>query len=152
MGAGNVCVFGENDRLVYVDYSFYESNKDYDKRDFDMERELFEEDLYLFCERFKNRFKSFGDSSGWLEDTEKILLENNLFYIVVEDNEWSTAIKLIAKDDESLVGLQSLHAETYHNAMKEIWINLNGSVGIYAGPWTSGTITKEEWENNKKAS
>lgn len=74
------------------------------------------------------------------------MLENKLFYIAMEDNEWSLAIELIQKggeyDGEEKVGLQMGLYRNYLKGIEEILVEMNGEVGTYAGAWTHGTIRK----------
>ena len=82
----------------------------------------------------------------WLDGTRRVLLENRLFYICVEDNEWSLAIELIQRDDDygQLAGLQKRHYAHYLECMKKALLSRLPSIGIYTGAWTSRTITREE--------
>ena len=80
----------------------------------------------------------------WISRYEHAILENALFYIVVEDNEWSVAIKLIQKEDWllNLDGLQAKHYQSYLNGMKDCLFEQFDELGTYGGPWTSGRIRK----------
>lgn len=155
MGAGNVCVFGEVDTLVFVDYDNYRSHEDYELRDWDQERMDYEDSLDYFLSSFSRRFKSFYNVSGkWLSNDELILMENDLYYLVVEDNNWSAAIKLIAKerdyyDSGNIENLQRRHYQSYKKGLMECWFEQFDSIGIYTGAWTSGSISREEYYGEK---
>ena len=59
----------------------------------------------------KKKFKSFvstGDDFG-------TIMENSLFEIIIEDNEWSYAIKLIQKEDDWDNHLEGLQKKHYQN-------------------------------------
>lgn len=151
MGRGNACVHGDFEGLYYVDWdNFSDEYEDGDGNivnDYDFQRDEWEASLAQFVFDFKKRFKSFDDSKGWLGNTEKIVLENELFYIVTEDNQWSMAIKLIQKeqnyyDSGNIVNLQSRHYKTYLEGMKECLFNQFDEIGVYGGAWTSGVIKK----------
>ena len=73
--------------------------------------------------------------------TGNILLSNDLFYIVLEDNEWSIAVELIQKDDVSY-GLQKKHHQTYLDGIRDCLFEQVETLGIYGGAWTSGEITR----------
>jgi hypothetical protein len=165
MGRGNVCVFGDYEGLYYVDrdyldcyiakemdeYGEYEekmlgdmemddfSNYDYD---YDLSNIYYEDFIQEFTAMMEKKFKSFvstGKDFG-------IVMENNLFEIEIEDNQWSYAVKLIQKEcwyDNHLEGLQKKHYENYLNGMKMILLELFPSIGCYGGAWTHGTITRE---------
>ena len=83
----------------------------------------------------------------WHRD-RRVLLESGLFYICIEDNQWSVAIELIQKEDAYgdnwMQNLQSRHHRRYLEAMKECLLNIVPSIGTYAGAWTSGRISREE--------
>jgi len=151
MGRGNACVFGEYEGLYYVDWDNF-SNQYEDEfgnviTDYNFQREEWEESLSQFVFDFKEKYKSFSNCNEWISSYEKAVLENSLFYIVVEDNEWSIAIKLIQKeqgyyDRGNIVNLQARHYQTYLEGMKECLFNQFEELGIYGGAWTSGRIKK----------
>lgn len=163
MGAGNVCTFGKCEGLYYVDNDFLDvycrENEDGDMeycplREADDGFEYCETQSYFnredsewnFIEAMKRRFPSFEYVNKWISRTRRALLENELFYIVCEDNQWSLAIELIQKEGEyggeEKVGLQMGLYRKYLKGIEEILLNMNGEVGIYTGAWTSGVIKK----------
>lgn len=172
MGAGNVCVFGKCEGLYFVDNDFldvyskkidgedawdFRSLRDVDEEGFEydesesyLRREDFEWD---FTEAIKRRFPSFEYVNKWISRTRRALLENELFYVVCEDNRWSLAIELIMKEGEyggeEKVGLQMGLYRKYLKGIKEVLLDMNGEVGVYTGAWTSGVIKKES-ENGKE--
>lgn len=151
MGRGNVCVFGEYEGLYYVDWDNF-SNQYEDEFgnviiDYDFQKEQWEDSLFQFVCDFKKKYKSFSDCNQWISRTEKAVLENSLFYIVVEDNEWNIAVKLIQKeqgyyDRGNIENLQAKHYKNYLEGIKECLFNQFEELGIYGGPWTSGRIKK----------
>lgn len=170
MGRGNVCVRGDYEGLYYVDRDYidcyvakeaneqgeYEekmlgdmSMEDFNNFDYDyVLSEIYYDDFiqnftYMMEEKFKS-FISTGNDFG-------TVMENNLFEIVIEDNEWSYAIELIQKEDwydNHLEGLQKKHYENYLNGIKNILLELFPSIGCYGGAWTHGTITREDIKSN----
>lgn len=103
------------------------------------------------CDERMRRYQSFEEpNQTWLPNHRngKVILENKLFYIIVEDNEWAEAVELIQKESEygdvDLSGLQKQHYRHYLDAIQDILLEQFGEVGIYTGPWTSGKITKGE--------
>lgn len=172
MGRGNVCVCGKYEGLYYVDrdyldcyiakelneYDEYEqkmlgelTTEDFNNYDYDytMSEIYYEEFIIEFIHRMKKKFNS-------LESTDKdygVIMENNLFEIVIEDNEWSYAVELIQKEDSyyndySLKGLQKKHYKSYLDGIKTILLELFPSIGCYGGAWTHGTITREDLLND----
>ena len=146
MGRGNVCVFGDYEGLYYVDrdyldcYIAKETNEDgeYEEKmlgdmsmedfeDYDYDEFLshfyYEDFIQEFTSMMEKKFKSFtstGKEYG-------VIMENNLFEIEIEDNEWSYAVKLIQKEDwydNHLEGLQKKHYENYLNGIKNISYDL----------------------------
>lgn len=167
MGRGNTCVHGEYEGLYYVDrdyidcYIAKELNKDgeyeqklqcdmdypddYNNFDYDdiLSSIYYDDFIQNFTSMMENKFKSFvstGNDYG-------TIMENNLFEIEVEDNEWSYAVKLIQKEndyDNYLEGLQKKHYQNYLEGIKNILLELFPSIGCYGGAWTHGTITRED--------
>jgi hypothetical protein len=159
MGRGNECVHGDCEGLYYVDYDNFESyiydfetDTETEERDYDLEREQIEESISKFKSDFMKKFKSFYKTDKWIGD-DQILLENNLFYIAVCDNQWSLCFKLLQKDDgiNNFENLQSKHYRTYLNGMRDTLFNQFSELGIYSGAWTSGTIKRQKnfFEKNK---
>lgn len=170
MGAGNACVFGEYEGLYYVDRDYldcYTAKEEDENGGFrqkmlgDMSMEDFQNFEYDhmmsgiyygdFIREFKilmmKKFKSFvstGDDFG-------TIMENSLFEIVVEDNEWSYAVKLVQKEDDydnHLEGLQKKHYKNYLEGIKNILLEMFPSIGCYGGAWTHGTITRESMKQS----
>lgn len=167
MGCGNVCVHGEYEGLYYVDYDYihmYSSKDDPEKDeiygaevdDFDaweyddiLSQRNFGDFQETFIVDFLNRFKSFKRSKlhTWLDNTCWAIMENDLFYIALEDNDWSVAVKLIQKDDPyglSLEGLQMRHYQNYLQGIRDCLFRQFEELGVYGGPWTHGRIFRKE--------
>lgn len=176
MGRGNVCVFGDYEGLFYVDYDkleeyyFDDGSDDFDIEtaeyrtreqldygeltggDWKYDEIISEMNLEDFKCNFESaivtRFKSFSPCDEWIGRYQHAILENDLFYIAYEDNEWSVAVELLQKEDpygDSLVGLQKKHYQTYLNGMRDALFKMFDEIGIYGGAWTSGSIKKEDF-------
>lgn len=169
MGRGNVCVTGKYEGLFYVDNEFFQTYSRFDGEEtcslllrdlssdelldweYDEVESQFEFDYIrdTFIENMVNRFKSFyaPEKEYWINNTRKVILENKLFYIAIEDNEWSVAFELLQKEDEYGTGwitaLQRKNYMVYFDAMKDSLFECVPELGTYISPWTSGTITKE---------
>lgn len=171
MGRGNVCVFGVYEGLYYVDRDYidcytateidengeYETKmqcdmeypKDYESFVYDeMLSSIYYDDfLQEFTSMMEKKFNSFvatGKDYG-------TVMENSLFEIEIEDNEWSYAVKLIQKEDDydnHLEGLQKKHYQNYLNGIKNILLDMFPSIGCYGGAWTHGVITREDAKVN----
>ena len=175
MGKGNCCVHGAYEGLYYIDnddyvvYRFNDpyaeepevrlqgdlSNKEISGNDwlYDEEGTMCEENdvLECFMEGFAEAFPDFKQpkSNEWLDGCNRIIMESDLFYIAVEDNEWSLAVKLLQKEDkddsgDEMEGRQMHLYQKYLEGMKVALLNRLPSIGCYDGPWTSRIIKREE--------
>lgn len=171
MGRGNVCVTGDYEGLYYVDndyiHSYYRVGCDPDEEESALLGELDYSDLssgdWVFDEwetnanykwflewfqsSFMKKFASFSECDKWIGHRREThaILENRLFYIAVEDNQWSTAVMLLEKEDPldaSFEGLKSKHYSRYLNGIKNALFEQFEKLGTYGGAWTSGTIKK----------
>lgn len=154
MGRGNACVFGDYEGLYYVDWDNFpcefEDSDGNEFTDYDLQRDFIEESLNQFKDDFLSKFKSFRKSSGWTENNEQILMESSLFYIAMEDNEWSIAIKLLQKEQDyysrgNIENLQKKHHNSYLEGMRDCLFNQFDTLRIYGGAWTSGTIKRSDF-------
>lgn len=171
MGKGNVCVYGPYEGLYYIDNDdimvYRKENEMTEEHEFALLGDLSLEDLasgnWVFdyfesnekwesikqrlIRSIRYRFKSFEKSNVWIDRDRQAFLENQLFYVAVEDNEWSYAIELIQKEslfDSSLEGLQKKHYQTYLDGIRSALFEQFEEVGIYCGPWTSGRMRREQ--------
>lgn len=165
MGRGNVCTFGKYEGLYYADrdyldsYTAKEANEygefeqkmleemsmdDFNNYDYDaaLSEMNYEDFISEFISMFTKKFKSFSATGK----TYGVILENNLFEVEVEDNEWSYAVKLIQKEHwcYSLEGLQAKHYRNYLEGIKTAMLEIFPSIGCYGGAWSSGRITRED--------
>ena len=156
MGSGNAYVGGEYEGLYYLDWDAFkcpiidEDGNETDYRDYDMERLNFE--MFLgeeFIPRMIELFPSLTKLDKWLKSytrrEQKAILENELFYIAIEDNEWSLAFELIQKEDEyydtySKVGLQKRHYERYLEGIKDVLKSYSDLVYVRTSAWTSEKV------------
>ena len=167
MGRGNCRVTGEYEGLFYVDndellvYHHKDAPEDtrllkdvpYGEMDtiwlFDEEGTMVQDDYFreTFFEDVKARFPSFNTCDrwvGWNNDLHAVM-ENRLFYICMEDNEWSLAVELIQRDDVgTLHGLQAGLYQRYLDGIRDALFEQFDTLGVYGGPWTSGRIRREE--------
>lgn len=177
MGRGNVYVTGSYEGLFYIDNDdlrvWRKDGPDGKEPEIRMMAdisldELVADDWYVdeiessykeedvlrcFCAELRKLCPSFqpaANSNVWLGNERRVILENELFYICVEDNEWSLAVELVQKDGYSdcqsawLAGLQKRRYRGYLDDMKKALLARLPSIGIRTGAWTSGTITREE--------
>lgn len=112
--------------------------------------------LECFVYDFRQMFPSFerAGPNEWLRNgpygdrSRRVILESKLFYICVEDNEWSLAVELIQKEEPWglpwMENLQSRLYQKYLEGMKKALLNRLPGIGTYSGAWTSGRIKREE--------
>lgn len=96
------------------------------------------------------KFKSFSKRDKWISRNQHAILENGLFYIAIEDNEWSIAVELLQKSGEfgeNLTPFQKRYHRQYLDGIKEALFEQFDSLGIYSSAWTSGTIRRENSKN-----
>ncbi len=174
MGRGNVCTLGKYEGLSYIDNDHihvYRDSEDmgdcpetrlmgeldYEELTgcrwlYDEEGSMNEEDdiLECFMDEFARMFPSFKrvEPERWLDRSRRAILESGLFYIAVEDNEWSLAVELIQKEepwgDVWMENLQKRLYEKYLEGMKKALLMRLPSIGTRHGAWMSGTIKREE--------
>lgn len=177
MGRGNVHPDGPYEGVLYIDNDdlrvYRKDGPGTDECEGCIQRELAYEDitgpdwyfddigssyeeadvLECFCNEMRKLCPSFEPAASdnvWLGGERRVLLENNLFYICVEDNEWSLAVELVQKDSYSdcenawLSGLQRTKYKRYLECMKTALLTRLPEIGTYAGALTSGRITREE--------
>lgn len=108
-----------------------------------------------FINDFVRMFPSFARASPneWLRNgrygdcTRRAILESGLFYIAIEDNEWSMAVELVQKEgtyDDHLLGLQKRHWQRYMDGIKRCLLNRLPEIHFRCGPWMSGVIKRGE--------
>lgn len=117
--------------------------------------EEYDDILECFVDDFTRMFPSFSrcENNLWLKTgaygncDRRALLESKLFYIALEDNQWSTAIELVQKEEpwglNWMENLQGRLHQKYLDGMKTCLLNRLPSIGTYCGAWTSGKIGRE---------
>ncbi len=173
MGAGNVGVFSPVGGEYYIDNDdlyVYRAKEDQDDirlmRDVPYhELERFEFDQFgteleiedavrLFQNDMIRRFPSFQKIDGWLADgsysrsrSRRAILENGLFWIATEDNQWSIAFELIPKEEPWgepwMEKIQARHYRRYLDGIKESLFEQFEYVSYRSSAWTSGTLRRE---------
>ena len=169
MGRGNVCVHGACEGLYYIDTDDFQTYRRDDGEetkllgeldhaalvgggwvyDADLSERELEDILDSFIESFIRMFPSFARirANTWIERSRRVILENTLFYVAVEDNEWSVAVELLQKEFdgcEDLTGFQRRHYKSYLAGMERCLLEVLPGIGTYTGPWTSGRIQRKE--------
>lgn len=177
MGRGNVCVFQEYEGLFYIDNDdlipYYREIEDgtveirlqgelsheelaggewkYDQFEFQRNWEETKDNL---MQSLMIRFPSLIPAGKWIEHDRFALLENNLFYIAVADNEWSQAVMLVQKDHwcYDYTGLQKRHYQSYLDGIRDCLFEQFETLGTYGGAWTSGRISRSDFQKGGEQS
>ena len=123
----------------------------------DWELDVDETELSWQCDKanlkyyINKRFPSFlpcKENVKHIGRDVEVIMENELFYIGIADNQWSIAIMLLQKDhwryDAS--SLQKRHYQNYLDGIRDSLFMLYPELGVYAGAWTHGTIRREDYE------
>ena len=174
MGQANCCVFGQYEGLYFIDYDdihvFRHKDCDLDGsaearflRDLDygeltggdwifddlatqfVQQEVLDSFTSDFLRMFPNFCKTCPDL--WISRSQKAILESPLFYLCLEDSNWSLAVELIQKEPpqgRSYAALQARCYQRYLTGIARCLLNHLPSVGLYTGPWTSGRLRREE--------
>ena len=174
MGISNCCVFGKYEGLYFIDYDDIHvfRHKDCDPdgsaearflRDLDygeltggdwifddlatqfVQQEVLDSFTSDFLRMFPNFSKTCPDL--WISRSQKAILESPLFYLCLEDNNWSLAVELIQKEPpqgRSYAALQARCYQRYLTGIARCPLNHQPGVGLYTGPWTSARLRREE--------
>lgn len=169
MGRGNCCVSGKYEGLYYIDNEdlhLYtprgetawedvelkllrditcEEMNDWDYSPIDTEQ-WFHDVMEEFKSEFVHRFPSFKPCDTWATRNSRAILENGLFYIAFEDNEWSTAVELLQKEvlERHIEPLQKRLYSTYLEGIRDALFKQFDHIYIRTGPWTSSALSREE--------
>ena len=120
MGRGNYYASGDHAAQWYVDY----------------EPDILED---AFRE-IEERFASFYKQDKWFHRDSHILLENDLFYVGIADNESTIAVFLSSKDNGIMDGLAARHFGAYEKGILDILLSFFGEVHVPTSSWTSQKI------------
>lgn len=167
MGCGNVCVSGKYEGLYFIDNDDLHIYRpiDGDEDELKLLRDISFEDLCFWeysdidtqwwegnviaelQNSMQKKFPSFTPCNKWTNGGQRAVLQNQLFYVALEDNEWSLAVELIQKEapwPQSYDGLQHKHYQRYLAGIRDTLFEQFESLGIYTGPWTSKTIHRSD--------
>ena len=147
MGISNCCVFGKYEGLYFIDYDdihvFRHKDCDLDGsaearflRDLDygeltggdwifddlatqiVQQEVLDSFTSDFLRMFPNFSKTCPDL--WISRSQKAILESPLFYLCLEDNNWSLAVELIQKEPPQGRSYAALQARCYQRYLTGI--------------------------------
>lgn len=159
MGAGN-CMVKDLEGLFYVDWNdlhIYTNTQDPDDAitgkdipqdkqaeysyDADLSQANFEAFKDRFCTAMAKHFKSLQTVDYWKGRKRHVIMDNKLFLIAFEDNDWSLAVEVLLKDG-ARKGLQKQMTKSFIKGTKKILLKEFGTIYIRTGSWTSEPITE----------
>ena len=152
MGRSNICTNNPYEGVFYVDWDNFRVYDEYEQEIDEPELQVVEWRfaLDLFKEKFNKKYPSFKPCDIWIDRQGHAVLENDAFYIAIADNEWSLAIQLLQKEPDDTDSpsrtrsRQKKFHQLYLNGIRDCLFLQFDELGIYAGPYTHGTIQKPE--------
>ena len=172
MGISNCCVFGKYEGLYFIDYDdihvFRHKDCDLDGsaearflRDLDygeltggdwifddlatqfVQQEVLDSFTSDFLRMFPNFSKTCPDL--WISRSQKAILESPLFYLCLEDNNWSLAVELIQKEPPQGRSYAALQARCYQRYLTGIARCLLNHLPTILSPTPSSSLTGSRW-------
>lgn len=162
MSGGNVNV-SLNDGLYYVHYdaiNLYKSKKNpddvrqrkdipsYQASQFVLDLDLSQAKYNLWLQTFRNamqkRYKSYRLVDRYEHRGQRVVLENDMFKVAIEDNDWSFAVELISRPKYRYVDFQKHLFNHFFKGMREILLSTVDTIYIRSGSWTAEPFTKDD--------
>lgn len=104
----------------------------------------FDEIKNQFLTAYQKRYKSMKSIDTWNTKKKRhIMLENDMFYVAFEDNDWSIAVELLYKQKVKSPEYQARIAPSFKRSMRNILLTILPEIELRTGSWTSKTITKQ---------
>lgn len=139
MGRGNVQATNKFEHVYLL------SNEVFDQSDQDIYRDEFHNFIDEFIYQLSQK-TTFTQRREWITRDQYQIAINGLFSIIIIDNEWSLAIKLIPNEeyDRELSNLQVTHHERYAMIIEDILLDMYPNA-IYkpSGSWTSQKLSRQ---------
>ena len=162
MSKGNINV-SLNDGLYYISYesvNVYKSKQNpqdlktinqiapQDRAQFDLDLPLSQANYDAWLESFRKamhkRYPSYRIIDKYLKRDQRIVLENNMFRVIIEDNEWSFAVELISIPKCQYKAFQKHLFPQFFKGMREILFTITETIYIRNGSWSAEPFTANE--------
>lgn len=162
MSKGNINV-SLNDGLYYISYNsvnVYKSKQNpqdlktidqiapQDRAQFDLDLPLSQANYDAWLESFRKamrkRYPSYRIIDKYLKRDQRIVLENNMFQVIIEDNEWSFAVELISIPKCPYQAFQKHLFPQFFKGMREILFTITETIYIRNGSWSAEPFTADE--------
>lgn len=101
----------------------------------------YDEWLKTFKTKMRKRCPSFQDVDVYTKRDERIVLENKMFQIVIEDNAWGFAVELLSRPDCRYKSLQKHSFKTFLKVLCNVLLTTMPVIYIRNGAWSVEPIT-----------
>lgn len=112
------------------------------KFDAETSQKKYDEYIDTFCRLMRRRLPSLKPVQNTERSRRKILLQNSMFSIAVEDNNWSFAVELLSRPECPYKSLQKHHFASFVKGMQDCLFILFNEIYVRTGSWTADPITK----------
>ena len=162
MSGSNVNV-SMNDGLYYVHYdsiNLYKNKHDPNdvrpaklipanlRQDYELDLPLSQANYDTWLTNFRaamrKRYKSYRQIDKYQKAGKRIILQNDMFHVIIEDNEWSFAVELISRPRYPYPQLQKHLFTHFFKGMREILLTMTDTLYIRSGSWTAEPFTMNE--------
>lgn len=162
MTKGNINV-SMRDGLFYIPYNYIHVYRlKTDKSKYLLERDITpdEADQYVFDKKrsqsrydlwinsivyqLTKRFKTYSRVDKYPAPNKRILLENSMFQIVIEDNKWSFAVELINRPGYKYPALQTKLFKNFFKGLREILLNNTDVIYTRNGTYSAQAFTQND--------
>ena len=85
------------------------------------------------------RYKSYRKADRYTKRDQRIVLENDMFLVAIEDNEWGFAVELISRKKYRYPQFQKQLFSHFFKGLKETLLSLTETIYIRSGSWSAGS-------------
>jgi hypothetical protein len=114
------------------------------KLDLPLSQQNYDVWLEKFRDAMQKRYKSYHKIDKYLKRDQRIVLENNMFQVIIEDNEWSFAVELISVPHCPYPAFQKHLFPQFFKGMREILFTITETIYIRNGSWIAEPFTADE--------
>lgn len=133
----------KNDPSVLVSKKEIPQNKE-DEYVLNLEKSQEQYNTWLqhFTTAMMRRFRSYKKIDTYLKTDRRLVLQNKMFCVIIENNDWSFAVELISLPNCPYKVLQRHLFPTFLSGMREILFSLNDTIYVRNGSWSAKPITR----------
>lgn len=100
--------------------------------------------LETFLTAMQKRYPSLKRVDRYEKRGQRLVLENSMFQVMIEDNEWSFAVELISNRKAKYQGLQKHLFGQFLKGMREILLQITETIYVRSGSWRAEPFTKQD--------